>query len=301
MRSCRGVPLLAAAAALLSCAAGPALAPRFEGRPTEWLEIQPDPRKWRLLEVEEGTGYYAEVIAIGTFPSLTDGPVVSKTPLIRNLDAVVERKPVLWEYRVERRLDYAGSTPEDPVAEAARKLRGELELDCSGFSWKRLYASPGDAMYEWQHDGCLGGASEHEILRLLTGRLGVHRASLRARKRRIPVEMRTEWIKILSEARLTGAAAVSPASDYERSRETLAAIPQSFRALDASDRARIREGRLRVVPARAGEDLAELLGRVGSDWEPALAAIANALPDEPGPLEGGQLLKVSVPQPYASP
>ena len=72
---------------------------------------------------------------------------------------------------MERRLDYAGSAPEDPVAEAAQQLRGELELDCSGFSWKRLYVSPGDAMYEWQHDGCLGGDSEHELLRLLHGTL----------------------------------------------------------------------------------------------------------------------------------
>ncbi len=200
-----GLALSFTTAAGISCMAGTAIAPRFDNRPAEWLEIRGDDRPWKLLAVEDEPDHYAESIALGGLPTLTDSPLVSEAPVLGDLpvDSVATRKPLLWEFRVERRLVYRGSSKE-PVAEATAELREELELGCSALTWKPLYETPGDAMYEWQHDGCSGGDPEHEILRLLEGRLGVHRASLRARRQRIPVEMRTEWIKILSQARLTG-------------------------------------------------------------------------------------------------
>ena len=71
----------------------------------------------------------------------------------------------------------------------------------------------------------------------------------------------------------------------------------SFRPLTAADRAQIREARMRIVQAREGERLEDLVRRTRSVWSPAETAVANALPAG-ARLEAGQLVKVAILQPY---
>ncbi len=71
----------------------------------------------------------------------------------------------------------------------------------------------------------------------------------------------------------------------------------SFRPLAPSDRAQIQEARLRVVQAREGERLEDLVRRTGSVWGPAETAVANALPAD-ARLHAGQVVKVAIMQPY---
>lgn len=74
-------------------------------------------------------------------------------------------------------------------------------------------------------------------------------------------------------------------------------VVASFAPLDAAQRASIREKRLRLRSARAGESLAAFGERVGNAWSPEETAVANGLPSGE-PLRAGQSLKVAIEQPY---
>jgi predicted Zn-dependent protease len=95
-------------------------------------------------------------------------------------------------------------------------------------------------------------------------------------------------------------AGVSPVSDFARYRDTFAAAARSFRPLGSSDWPRIRENRLRVRPSREGEGLSEFLERTGGAGSVEETAVANGLEDDVR-LDGGQLLKVAIPQRYTPP
>jgi hypothetical protein len=192
----RAVGSFLGVALALACASEPPPPPQlFTDRPREWLHIRGDDQIWEPYAVESVADHYAEQI------------VVRRPPNEQELAAgfTADEKP-FWDFRVERRLDFGGET----VGAAADSLRTGLGDDCAVVHWEKLYETPEDALYEWTHDGCGGSEPEHEIVRFVSGSLGVHRASLRARGRRIPLELRTEWVQILSEARLTGSP--SPAS-----------------------------------------------------------------------------------------
>ncbi len=82
-----------------------------------------------------------------------------------------------------------------------------------------------------------------------------------------------------------------------RHRETFGGVIESFRRLTPAERAGIRETRLRLRPARAGEDPAAFGSRTGSVWTPEQTAVFNALPLG-ATLPEGRLLKVAISEPY---
>jgi predicted Zn-dependent protease len=104
------------------------------------------------------------------------------------------------------------------------------------------------------------------------------------------------WVAHLQSVyRLTGVADVS---QRDRFATAFADAVASFEPLPAADRARIRELRLRVARARAGERLEQLVERTGGRWSVEETAIANGL--EPGtPLRAGQPVKVPVEEAYS--
>ena len=71
----------------------------------------------------------------------------------------------------------------------------------------------------------------------------------------------------------------------------------SFRALRRSERGAIRESRLRVEKARAGEKPPAIVERTRSSWDSQRLAVANGVKVDQ-PFRGGQEVKVAVPQPY---
>ena len=80
-------------------------------------------------------------------------------------------------------------------------------------------------------------------------------------------------------------------------RAKFAEVARSFAPLDASQRASVREVRLRLRAARAGEDFEGFGRRAASVWASPELAVANGLPED-AVLRDGQLLKVAIPQPY---
>jgi len=83
----------------------------------------------------------------------------------------------------------------------------------------------------------------------------------------------------------------------ERYRVPIRETALSFRPLSPTERASIKETRLRVVSARSNESIAQLSKRTGNMWDPKITAVINGVNvDEP--LNGGQLIKIAVEEPY---
>jgi len=90
---------------------------------------------------------------------------------------------------------------------------------------------------------------------------------------------------------------ISPQARYRGQASTFAGVVRSVARLSAAERDGIRERRLRIVEARAGETLGALSSRVHNAWSLDETTIANALAREPR-LVPGQLVKVAVEVPY---
>jgi predicted Zn-dependent protease len=103
------------------------------------------------------------------------------------------------------------------------------------------------------------------------------------------------WIAHRSRIfRVTG---VCGRAEWERYRDEFERTAASFRPLRPEDQARITESRLRIRPARAGENIAQVLARGGATWSPAQAAVANGVaPDRR--LERDWPVKVPVSERY---
>jgi predicted Zn-dependent protease len=91
---------------------------------------------------------------------------------------------------------------------------------------------------------------------------------------------------------------VAPKKRFEALRPTFDTVVRSFRPLTQSERAGIREKRLRLAKARAGETLDALVARTTSSWSKEQVAVANSL-TVGEPLKDGHLLKIAVSEPYA--
>jgi predicted Zn-dependent protease len=90
---------------------------------------------------------------------------------------------------------------------------------------------------------------------------------------------------------------VSPTRRYGAYRPLFDQSVSSFRAMTPADTAQIRENRLRVATAQAGERPTDVARRVGSVWSADEIAVANGLAAD-ARLAAGQLIKVTVPEPY---
>jgi predicted Zn-dependent protease len=93
---------------------------------------------------------------------------------------------------------------------------------------------------------------------------------------------------------IVGQSRMQDAAGYARAFDATA---RSFRALRQSERAALRESRLRVRAARSGETPEAIARRTGSTWSAERVAIANAVELESG-LQGGQEVKLALPQAY---
>ncbi len=93
-------------------------------------------------------------------------------------------------------------------------------------------------------------------------------------------------------------AGLAPTKRFDSLQAVFHSVAHSFRPLSASERATIKEQRIRLVRAHAGETIEALASRSNSAWKKEEVAVANglALGDQ---LKDGQLLKVTIAEPYA--
>jgi predicted Zn-dependent protease len=127
------------------------------------------------------------------------------------------------------------------------------------------------------------------------GGADAYRAFAVANTRDGPLVLDLTWIAHPKAVlRLTG---MSPPSRYRGHAAALGGVAGSFGKPTPSERAGIRERRLRVVGARAGETLGALSARTQNAWSLDETSIANGLARE-ARLEAGQLVKVAVDVPH---
>ncbi|HEY6084302.1 MAG TPA: M48 family metalloprotease [Nitrospira sp.] len=94
-------------------------------------------------------------------------------------------------------------------------------------------------------------------------------------------------------------AGIAHAKRFNDVRPLFVSTVRSFRPLTASERAGVKEKRIRLVPARAGETIGALAARTNSAWTENEIAVANGLAVEK-PLQESRLLKVAIAELYES-
>ena len=93
-------------------------------------------------------------------------------------------------------------------------------------------------------------------------------------------------------------AGLAETKNFDAVRPTFQSVVQSFRPLSSDERNSIREKRLRLVKAHAGETVEALTTRSGSAWKASQVAVANGLQGTEV-LQEGQVIKITVAEPYA--
>jgi predicted Zn-dependent protease len=91
--------------------------------------------------------------------------------------------------------------------------------------------------------------------------------------------------------------AAAPAAAFQNYTGAFRNVPRSLRDLEAHERAKIREMRLRIAAARPGESLAELSERTANRWDIQQTAVMNDLFAD-HVLDPGQLVKIAVAEDY---
>jgi len=92
---------------------------------------------------------------------------------------------------------------------------------------------------------------------------------------------------------------MAPTKQFDTLQALFHSVAHSFRPLSASERAGIKEQRIRLVKAQAGESVEALAARTNSAWKKEQIAVMNNLP--PGDqLKEGQVIKVAIAEPYES-
>jgi predicted Zn-dependent protease len=92
---------------------------------------------------------------------------------------------------------------------------------------------------------------------------------------------------------------LAPRSRFASLQPVFTAVVQTFRPLTAAERAGVKEKRIRLIEARAGETIDALASRSSSAWTKDEIAVANGLAVGER-LRDGHLIKVAVAEPYRS-
>jgi predicted Zn-dependent protease len=90
---------------------------------------------------------------------------------------------------------------------------------------------------------------------------------------------------------------LAPKKQFATVLPAFTATASSFRPLTAAERAGVKQNRIRLVKARAGETIDALASRTHSAWSKEEIAVANGLALGT-PLAEGQVIKVTIAEPY---
>lgn len=90
---------------------------------------------------------------------------------------------------------------------------------------------------------------------------------------------------------------MAPGSKFDRFKPAFDSVVNSFRPLTPAERSGVKEKRLRLVKAQAGESPAALAGRTHAAWKGDQIAVANGLASGKTFAEG-QVVKIAVLEPY---
>ena len=92
---------------------------------------------------------------------------------------------------------------------------------------------------------------------------------------------------------------MAPSKQFDTLQGLFHSVAHSFRPLSASERAGIKEQRIRLVKTQAGESIEALAARTNSAWKKEQIAVMNNLTvgDQ---LKEGRVIKVAIVEQYES-
>ena len=93
-------------------------------------------------------------------------------------------------------------------------------------------------------------------------------------------------------------AGIAETRAFDSVRPVFQTVVESFRPLSSDERSKIREKRIRLVKAQAGETVEALTARSHSAWKASQVTVVNGLTGSER-LQEGQLIKIAVEEPYA--
>jgi len=149
------------------------------------------------------------------------------------------------------------------------------------------------ALRAWEKDAGLPPDAEPEAV-AIGGRTAFRRAA-EARTEDGPVVVETTFIPL--GGHVYGLAALTPRAHAAAMLPVVRDAAATFHALTPAERAAIRETRLRLAVARAGETPAALAARTKSAWDGEMIAVANGVPGD-APFTAGRRVKVALAEPY---
>jgi predicted Zn-dependent protease len=92
---------------------------------------------------------------------------------------------------------------------------------------------------------------------------------------------------------------LAPTKQFDTLQALFHSVAHSFRPLSASERAGVKEKRIRLVKAQAGESIEALAARTNSVWKKEQIAVTNNLAAGEQ-LKEGQVIKVAIAELYES-
>lgn len=110
-------------------------------------------------------------------------------------------------------------------------------------------------------------------------------------------ENRLDLTWVAHRGRVVRIAGISAIEDFARYREAFDRTSASARPLAPLERQRILEDRLRVVQARPGESVADVVARGGATWSAAQLALANGIETDTR-MQAGWPVKIAIRQRY---
>jgi len=262
-----------------------------EKRPASFFSTHP-PLPDRVVDTEERAARLMRTTAApiagsrAAFLRKLDGLVVGPRARDGVFDGQTFRQPDL-DFHVQFPAGWKTVNERSIVGAGAPDGRAVIGLEVAGDG-----NDPEAALRDFERKTKLDLASPE---RLTINGLPARHATATARTRGGRVALDLTWIAHAGHVyRFTG---VAEPDAMAASAPLFRATTGSFRPLASAERAAIRETRLRIVSARRGDTLADVLARAHSSWNVATAAVANGL-DGNSPLEAGQPLKVAVSERY---
>ena len=89
---------------------------------------------------------------------------------------------------------------QDTPAELMNTLKAQMEEDCANVIWSVLEQTPNSILYEWRIRDCPPHSDQHEIARIIDGRLNRWRIAYTSKVIEIQPDKRVEWIESLNSA-----------------------------------------------------------------------------------------------------
>ena len=176
------------------------------------------------------------------------------------------------------------------VGAVSRDRKSQIVLEVQGAG-----TDPREAAQKYLDEAQTQGLRVESAQNIMLGDAPAYRVEGRARSPMGPLGVHFTWLEkddvIL---RLTGfSVGVGLRSGI------FANVARSFRAITPRERSSIRETRLKIVPARSGESLAQLSKRTGNSWNIQQTAVMNGVFVD-AKLQEGRLMKIAVSRPYGS-